>query len=63
MSLINLLPQTIKEELRSKSLLKVISKIKIFQSILIKQIKKILLQKKKQENGDIKNYVKEPKLY
>ena len=73
MSLINLLPQKIKEELRSKSLLKVISglnnfdvqsvKIKIFHSILIKQIKKIFLQKKKHENGDIKNYVKEPKFY
>ena len=29
---------------------------------LIKQIKKVFLQKKKHENGDIKNYVKEPKL-
>ena len=36
---------------------------KIFHSLLIKQIKKVFLQKKKHENGDIKNYVKKPKLY
>ena len=36
---------------------------KIFHSLLIKQIKKVFLQKKKHENGDIKNYVKKQKLY